>query len=152
MKPPKKKIETFEQFTDAKYSIFNDKARESILIQNHLFDIDDRLLDLEYKASSTTKDKVSTRAQQVLMLHQLGVIERLRELKIPDTKISQFLALLLNSSYDNIKKDLSGLYDPKSKLKIENNYEKVKEAFNELGNKDFINEVDKIKEKIIKKK
>src|SRR5690348_14957432 len=80
-------------------------------------DIDERLSDIEHKVNPTAKKILSTRSQQMLLLHHLGFLDKLNEFNISNKKKAKLLSILLNASPDNIEGDLSIIYNPKSKIK-----------------------------------
>ena len=139
------------KLVNSKYPFGNLMKPNSMLLATHLADIDKRLKDLEHKVNPTAKKILSTRSQQILMLHHLGVLDLLNQKNISKKKQAKFLSILLNASPDNIEGDLHGIHNPKSALKTRTNYKVISEAFKISGMKDIAEETDKILEKIPEK-
>ncbi|KAA9038450.1 hypothetical protein FW778_12860 [Ginsengibacter hankyongi] len=118
---------------------------------NEIFaDIDERLSDIEHKVNPTAKKILSTRAQQMLLLHHLGFLDKLGEFGISNKKKAKILSILLNASPDNIGKDLSMIYDPVSRIKTSGNYKVINAAFKQAGIKTLIDDTEIILEKLEK--
>jgi hypothetical protein len=109
-------------------------------------DIDERLRDIEHKVNANSKKIISTRAQQMLILHHLGFLGKLTEFNISNKKKAKLLSVLLNASPSNIEGDLSDIFHPKSKLKKSENYKVLKAAFNQSGIKEIEQECQAILE------
>ena len=109
---------------------------------NYIADLDERVTDIEFRLNPTAKKILSTRSQQMLLLHHLGVLDLLNEYNISNIKKAKFLSVLLNASPDNIEKDLSGIFKPKSKIKTANNYKFITSVFEEAGIKKLFKETD----------
>jgi hypothetical protein len=120
-------------------------------LTNNFADIDQRLKDLEHKVNPTAKKIVSKRSQQMLILHHLGVLDKLDEFKISNKKKAKFLSILLNASPDNIEEDLSIILNPKSRLNTVANYKIVVDAYKQAGIKTIANDTEIILEKLSKK-
>jgi hypothetical protein len=139
-----------KKIMNSKYlSSFGSYSNKSLT--SNFADIDQRLKDLEHKVNPTAKKIVSNRSQQMLMLHHLGVLDKLSEFKISNKKKAKFLSILLNASPDNIEGDLSNIHNPKSPLNTVANYKVVVDAFKHSGIKKIVDEAQTILEKLPKK-
>lgn len=118
-------------------------------LQTHFADISERLSDLEHKVNPTAKKILSNRSQQMLILHHLGVLDRLNEFNISGKKKAKLLSILLNASPDNIEGDLSIIHNSTSKIYTSDNYKIVNAAFKQAGIKKLIEETETILEKLI---
>lgn len=133
--------------------IISAEGNNAILAQqaNRIFKfINQRFNDLEYKASKNGKKPDVSRGEKMLLLHHLGVLDRLEAKSKSKTKLAKVLSLLLNASPDNIEKDLSDRKNPQSYLKTKRNYEFLAQTFGEAGLKEEKEKVDKILEDINK--
>ncbi|MGN6296745.1 MAG: hypothetical protein ACTHM7_08195 [Ginsengibacter sp.] len=115
-------------------------------------DIDERLKDIEHKVNANSKKIISTRAQQMLLLHHLGFLEKLNDFDLSNKKKAKLLSVLLNASPSNIEGDLSDILNPKSKLKKSDNYQVLIETFKRSGIKELEEECQAILEAIEKSK
>ena len=124
----------------------------SFSLKNHFADIDERLRDLEHKVNPTAKKILSTRSQQMLLLFHLGILDKLKDFNISNKKLAKLLSILLNASPDNIEKDLSQIYNPKSDLTTVNNYEILQKVFKDAGIKDLDTKTENILNELRKTK
>lgn len=129
-----------------KYRYHTGRLKDSHL-NEFLYDIDQRLNELEFKSSKNGKKPEVSRAEKMLLMHHLGLLDKLRELNISNVKIAKLIQLLINASPDNIEGDLSDLNNPKSALKNEKNYSFLVKAFKDIG----LNEKQKNAEAILDK-
>lgn len=120
------------------------------LLSENLSDIDDRLKELESRVLKTERKTITHRAQQMLILHHLGVLEKLNDLDISGIKKSKLLSALLNASQENIKDDLSAINKKESYLKNTANYKVVNKIFKDAGLKKLVDETDKILDNLAK--
>jgi hypothetical protein len=81
------------------------------------------------------KKKIPTTLnQQVLLLHHLGMLQKINELPITSVKKAELLSVILNGDASNTKKALEGVAKRKeSPLRIPFNYEYLKELFESFG-------------------
>jgi hypothetical protein len=94
--------------------------------------IEDRLKKLEEKVFKLGKPP-TTRSQQILLMHHLGLLDIILKLKISNKKKSILLSTILNSSQDNIEGDLSNIFKKKSPLRTPLNYAFLHKTFTEVG-------------------
>jgi hypothetical protein len=123
---------------------------QQAMIDSALTDIDQRLTELETRVFRTERKTLTTRAQQMLLLHHLGVLDQLNEFKISNKKKAKLLSVLLNASEANIEDDLSSINKKASYLKTSNNYGVITKAFKDAGLKDLYEQSDKILDQLIK--
>ena len=74
-----------------------------------------------------------SRAEKMLLMKQLGIIEYLICMEISQAKIAKILSFLINSSAPNIEKDLSDRHNPHAKINTKDNYESIANFFQEIG-------------------
>ncbi len=115
---------------------------EDLVNQANFHIINERLNELEHKVFKQVKKAPTTRSQQMLLLHHLGMLDPILKLDLPLMKKAQLLSLLLNSSQDNIKKDLSIINKTVSSLKSKENFEFLHKLFEELGLEKKAKEID----------
>lgn len=137
-------------FRQGKYSIGTSIGSKDIKLNIILNDIDDRLTLIESRYLKTDKKTSTTRAQQILMLHHLGVLKKLDDYNISSKKKAKLLSILLNASSENIEDDLTVIHRKESKLIQKHNYEPIVKAFKEAGVKDIAQETDQILDNILK--
>lgn len=117
-----------------------------------LADIDERLRDLEYKVFRTARKEITTRAQQMLLLRDLGLLEKLDELNLSGKKKAQLLSILLNASADNIREDLSHIHRKDYKQINAENYQFLFETYKAIGLKELAESTDQVLDKLKAKK
>ena len=113
-----------------------------------LEDIDRRLNDLEFKASKNGKKPEISRAEKMLLMHHLGLLDKLRELNISNKKIAKLIFFLINASQDNIEGDLSAIQNPNNYLKTKSNFKFLVKALNDAGLEKHEKEAQKILDEI----
>jgi hypothetical protein len=113
-------------------------------------DIDKRLADLEERVFANDKKVQTDLSQQMLLLHHLGIIDKFRELDISSRKVIKLLSLILNASEDNVKKTMTALELPKSKLKVKKNYKFLVETFSTLKMQSQVETTEKVLNEIIR--
>ena len=86
------------------------------------------------------------------MLKHLGLLEKLNELDISQTKIAEILAVLLNKSAGNLKKDLSQINDDMSELSTRDNYQFLVNFFGKIKLQKQLEETSIILKKVIDEK
>ena len=137
-----------EEKKEKKYYLgFSGKAN----LQRTIDDIDMRLNEIEAKVLRTSRKTTTNRAKQILLLHKLGLLQKIIELGLSSRKNAKLLSILLNASEDNIKGDLTNIYQKNSYFKTSENYSFLLDTFKELGLKDHAKEADIELDKIIKK-
>ena len=119
--------------------------------KNHeLKDVKQKVNVLEEKVFKTARTTTTTKAQQLLILKHLGILEKITDLNISTKKQAKLLSILLNASPDNIEKDLSQINFNNSSLKSKSNYKFLVDAFNQTGLKELAKEADLILDEIQK--
>src|SRR5580658_2654070 len=77
--------------------------------------------------------KAKTRlGQQILLLHKLGFLDKLKEQKLTTLQEARLLSVLLNGDKDNIRKHLTVVGHKESTLTNERNYKFLVDIFTEL--------------------
>ena len=109
-----------------------------------------RVSDLEDKVFKTGKKILTTKSQQMLLLHHLGILEKMNELNLSNKKKAVLLGALTNSDIDNIEKDLGKILLPDSPLKLPANYKFLVNILNKVGLKQHAKEADLILDEIYK--
>lgn len=117
-----------------------------------LADIHERLTELEDRVLKTARKQTTTRSQQILMLKDLGLMEKINDLNISVKKKAYLLSILLNASADNIKDDLSNMYKPTYKHNNIENNEFLLKVYKEAGLKEQVEKTDTQLDKLRSKK
>ncbi len=105
---------------------------ESYMLRLQLREQLDRIEALENKVNRTAKKDSTSRGQQILLMHHLGLLDKVKELGLNNTQQAKLLSVLLNAGQENIRKDLSNVESKESELKLEMNYNFLVELFGEL--------------------
>lgn len=105
--------------------------------------IETRFRDLEHKVFKKRKAKPITRAQKVLLLHQLGMLKPLLELDTTQTNKARILSLLLEEDYDNLHGDLSNANRGLPNLATKDNYTMLVEFYKQFGLEELAELADK---------
>ena len=113
-----------------------------------IVDIEKRLRDLEHKTSKGNKRKTASRAQKMLLLFHLGMLDNLLDMPISADKKARLLSLIIDEDQANLKGDCLTIRTPKTDLRKEINYKFLSEIFNEVELEDQAIEVENILEKI----
>ena len=114
--------------------------------------IEKRLNDIEDKVFKTARKSETTRAQQMLLLKHLGMLDRIIDLPIKGFQKARLLSILLNASAENIEGDLSHIQnDNAPDLVTSRNYNFLLATFKEVDLSDKATEMDNILSKINKK-
>jgi hypothetical protein len=115
--------------------------------------IDTRINDLEDNILGNQRKIKTTKAQQILLLKHLGMLEGIMKLDVTAENRARLLSILLNASFDNVKKDLQKINNEKdSELDIKSNYEFLVSTFNTIGLPEKADEMQKILDRIRQKK
>ena len=117
-----------------------------------LLDIDDRLNELEKRVIKTDRKIQTPRAKQILLLHHLGFLEKLTELKLSGKKKAKLLSIILNASPDNIEGDLGQINLKHALIKNTENYSFLQKVFESVGLIDLAQESENEVNKLSKKK
>lgn len=117
-----------------------------------LADIDERLRELENRVFKTARKQITNRSQQILLLNDLGLMDKINQLGISTKKKAYLLSVLLNASQDNIKDDLSNMYKPNYKHNNIENNEFLLKVYKEAGLKELIEKTDKQLDELNSKK
>jgi hypothetical protein len=113
--------------------------------------ITNRLAQLEKNTAKKAIKVLSTRAQQMLLLQQMGFFESAKFKSITSTKKkAKLLSYILNASADNIEGDLTAMNLKNSYLKTVKNYELLIKTFQEAGLKDMEKAANKELDNILK--
>jgi hypothetical protein len=113
--------------------------RQSHGIDYDIVDLQERVNRLEVKLFK--KKPPTTLNQQVLLLHHLGMLDKLHQLPIAAEKKKKLLSIILNGDFSNTKKAFEALSKEESNLRIPFNYEFLKETFETL---DLMDEASKM--------
>jgi hypothetical protein len=116
-----------------------------------LFSLNERITELEHVVLKGKKRTDTTRAQQMLLLHHIGVLQPILDLGLTQTKTVNLLSVLLNSSPDNLKKDLATLNQKDSEIKNASNYRMLVKTFQDLGMKKLERECQIELDRILKR-
>lgn len=106
--------------------------------------LEERVSKLEEKINKNARKDNTTLRQQLLLLHHLGFLDILNDLKMSREKKAVLLSVLLNGSFDNIRDYLTEINKKDSQLKTESNYRLVAKTFNKSGLKKLENEAERI--------
>jgi len=113
--------------------------------------ITNRLAQLEKNTAKKAIKVLSTRAQQMLLLQQMGFFESAKFKSITSNKKkAKLLSYILNASADNIEGDLTAMNLKNSYLKTVKNYELLIKTFQEAGLKDMEKAANKELDNILK--
>jgi hypothetical protein len=112
------------------------------LSQHDVADIDERLRELEERVFKTARKTDTTRSQQMLLMRDLGLLDKLNEFKLSNHKKAKLLSILLNASPDNIEGDLSSIHRKDYKHINVLNYEFLLKTYNTVGLKELSESTD----------
>lgn len=118
------------------------------LTADDVVDIDERLRDLEDRVFKTARKTDTTRGQQMLLLRDLGLLDKLNELPISNHKKALLLSVLLNASADNIEGDLSNINRKDFKQISIPNYEFLLKTYKTVGLKELAQKTDIVLDKL----
>ena len=96
-----------------------------------LLALSERIKELEDKVFKNKK-KEATRAQKMLLLLHLGILDKIDDLNLLKKHKSKLIATLISSSDTNIEGDLSNIKRSDSELKTVQNYQFLIKLFKEL--------------------
>ncbi len=145
------KLSELQKKNKHKYRIYHMSGKISTsLLESYFYELNDRIMELENRVLKTERKTITHRAQQMLILHHLGILDKLNELDISGVKKAKLLSALLNASQDNIKDDLSAINKKDSYLKSTANYKVVNKIFKEAGLKKLTDQTDKILDDLAK--
>ena len=91
--------------------------------------VNDRVKALEDKVFKKPAKEETTRAQQMLLVKELGLLDKLSEKGLNQTQTAQMLSIILNRSFDNIKDDLTNLFGENYGINTVPNYQFAVKAF-----------------------
>jgi hypothetical protein len=139
---------------DTIYFINGDERNNRIAqeINWALRDIDLRLSELEYNKAGRGKKPEISRAEKMVLLHELGVLDYMAGLGFSQSKISLLLSKILTASASNLEADLSARNHVKSHLRTEENYAFAVQTFKEIKIKAYEGKAQAELDKIEKKK
>lgn len=121
------------------------------LLNFQLGRLTERIKTLEEKVFKTSRKSDTTRAQQMLILKHLGILDLIESKKLTKKAKAKLLSTLLNASAENIEDDLTYINTPQSPIATKKNYEFVISTFSEAGLKSEKQQAEKILEQIEKK-
>lgn len=104
-----------------------------------------RIERLEEKAFGNKKKPIVL-TQQILILNQLGMLDKIIELDITNMKKAELLSLILKTDFSNTKKAIEALAKKIGEddlIKTEHNYNYLSKVFEEFGLPDKLQEVEK---------
>jgi len=111
----------------------------------------ERVKDLEDHVFKKSKKKETTRAQQMLILKHLGILEFIEKYNLNKKSKAELLSVLLNSSADNIEDDLTNINSHNSPLISKKNYKFLENSFDKVGLKENKKECESILENLERK-
>ena len=88
-----------------------------------IYHLSERIKTLEEKVFGKSKRKVTTRAQQMLLLKYSGMIEIISDMKITKEQKAKFLSILLNGDATNIEDDLSYIFSDDPQIRTKKDFE-----------------------------
>ena len=104
--------------------------------------IEKRFLDLEDKVYQKKQKNSANKIQKLLLLKHLGMLKIILDLKISLKSKAYLLSLIIDSSEDNIKKDLSLInYDEAPGINTVQNLEFLLNAFTTAKHDDAIKSI-----------
>ncbi len=135
--------EFLEKFLpDSEYrSLLKTDEREFHLI---LTLIEKRFLDLEEKIFRKKQKNSATKTQKLLLLKHLGILDNILALEIPLEKKYFLLSLIIDSSQDNIKKDVQSInYSNNPTFYTKENLNFLADVFTNAGLPNHLKEIKK---------
>jgi DNA-binding helix-hairpin-helix protein with protein kinase domain len=96
-----------------------------------------RLSELEHRVFRTARKSDTTKAQQILLFNELGLLDVIYKLDTTNKNKAKLLSILLNCSEDNVKKDVASINKKDSSLKNSFNYKFLVETFKQVGLNDL---------------
>jgi hypothetical protein len=121
------------------------------LVNFQILQLSERIKLLEEKVFKTSRKSDTTRAQQMLILKHLGILDLIESKKLTKKAKAKLLSTLLNASAENIEDDLTYINSPQSPIVTKKNYEFVISAFSEAGLKSEKQQAEKILDQIERK-
>ena len=132
-----------ENGDEIREKMYNHIRRYHIYRAETLYELDNKIERLEKKVFGNQRSSLTVRAQQMLILYELGVFDSSIFKKISSNKKkAKLLATLLNSSSDNIEGDLSILNLKTSPLRSLVNLEFAQKVFEEAGLNEKVKEIE----------
>lgn len=120
------------------------KSLERASLYRTIEDLTQRLEVVENRVFKNKKAPTSL-SQQMLMLQHLGMIDKIYELDIPNTKKAELLSILLNSDYSNTKKALEALAKKEdTHVHLPSNFKYLRDKFEEVELHDLSNKMNAI--------
>lgn len=107
-----------------------------------LADIHERLSELENRVFKTARKEITTRSQQILMLIDLGLMDKINELNLSLKKKAYLLSVLLNANSDNVKDTLTNMYKTTNINQTIKNREYLLKVYKEAGLKELADNTD----------
>lgn len=92
-----------------------------------------RIEVIEEKVFKKTKRIASTKAQRVLLLKELGLLEKVDELNLSQNHKALLLSVLLDADPENVEKDLAQIHKKDSRLQTEQNFQFLVTLFEKVG-------------------
>lgn len=145
------KLKGQKEKTGNKYRLTSMSGKiSSTLLESFFYELNERIEELENKVYGSQVKNKTTKAQKLLILHHLGMLDNLSELKMSNVKKAKLLSYIFETHADDIRKDLSAIHNPKSSLKTPFNYEVLAKVFKEAGLEKLEVEAEEILRKLEK--
>jgi hypothetical protein len=121
------------------------------LLKEALEDIDERLNNIEKKVFKTSRVP-TTLAQQILILHKLGLLDKIKKMDMSNNQKAKLLSILLNGDIDNTEHYLSHSEDNDAVVHTATNYKFLTKLFKEVELSDLEKKADNELTKLLKEK
>ena len=92
-----------------------------------------RLDVLEEAVFKKPKRKRATKAQRILMMKHLGLLEIIEDLNLQQNHKAILISIFLDVDPENVEKDLSQVHKKVSNLKTESNLQFLRELYQDLA-------------------
>ena len=133
--------ETFQIPISIKYSVFPTE-QQSIMI-----DIEDRLSNIEEKKYQKMKPLELNRSQKILVLKELGILDKILEEGLTVNMQAKLVSMLINNTEKNVKNAIQSARDDEKSIRTATNLKAIHKTFLLLGLKEkalkIENEIDK---------
>jgi hypothetical protein len=104
--------------------------------QYRIIELTERVKELEDAVFKKKKKTQTTRAQQMLLLKHLGLLEVIERFEITKKAKAELLGIILNASAENVEHDLTEINSNKSPLRTSKNYDFLIRNFSKVGLKE----------------
>jgi hypothetical protein len=109
--------------------------RKAPMMYKEWMDIVQRVAILEDQYLKKPKRLRATKAQKILILKHMGLLEKIDEIAMSQNKKALLLSVLLDADRDNVETDLSHVHLKESPLRNEPNYAFLVEFFEKINEK-----------------